>query len=202
MATTNSTYTSPAWRYYAYPSSISPIPDSQRRGIIVLCSIAIVSCTATLSLLGYLSYLFITGRNDHGTPMHKNQYMLLIFSLVLADFQLDLGFLLGVMWLDKRGILAPSAGCTAQGWLINVGDLASGFFVFAIASHTFLTVVYGCKIGLRTVYWSIVFLWVLALGLITSTLMLHPNDMFVASGSWVRLFKPPMLFRPLELSPL
>ena len=156
-----------------------------RRGMIVLCTITLVSCITTLSLLGYLSYRFFTGRNQYGTPLHKNQYILLIYSLMLADFQLDLGFLLDVMWLDRGHIVAPSAGCRAQGWLVNVGDLGSGFFVFAIACHTFLTVVYGRKIGLKTVCWSIVSLWVLAVILTVIPIAMHPRDIFVAQGSWV-----------------
>jgi hypothetical protein len=184
---TNATYTSPDWGYYKYPLSISPIPDLVRRGMIVLCAITFASCITTLSLIGYLSYRFVTGRNERGTPLHKNQYMLLIYSLVLADLQLDLGFLLDIMWLDEGQILAPSAGCMAQGWLLNVGDLASGFFVFAIACHTFSTVVYGRKIGLRTVCWSIVALWVLAAVLTIIPIAMHPGDIFVAQGNWVRL---------------
>lgn len=162
MGTTNATYASPDWKYYKYPLSISPIPNFQRRGIIILCTITLVSCITTFSLIIYLSYRFFTGRKDHGAPLHKNQYTLLIYSLVLADFQLDLGFLLDVMWLDRGQIIAPSAGCIAQGWLLNFGDLASGLFVLAIACHTFLTIVYGRKIALRSVCWSIVSLWVLA----------------------------------------
>ena len=155
-----------------------------RPGIVVLCTIALVSCLTTMSLIAYLSYFFFTGRKDH-TPLHKNQYMLLIYSLVLADFQLDLGFLLDSMWLGRSGIIAPSAGCIAQGWLLNFGDLASGFFVLAIACHTFLTVVYGRKIGLRGVCWSIMLLWALAAVLTIIPIGLHPGDIFVAQGSWV-----------------
>jgi hypothetical protein len=161
-----------------------------RRGMIVLCTVALVSCITTMSLITYLSYRFFTGRKDHGTPLHKNQYLLLIYSLVLADFQLDLGFLLDLIWLDRRQIVAPSASCIAQGWLLNFGDLASGFFVLAIACHTFLTVVYGRKIVLWGVCWSIVSLWVLAAVLTVIPIGLHPGDIFVAQGSWVRVFNP------------
>jgi hypothetical protein len=206
MATTNATYTSPDWRHYKYPLSISPIPDSMRRGMIVLCTITLVSCLTTLSLITYLSYRFFTGRKNHGNPLHKNQYMLLIYSLVLADFQLDLGFLLDVMWLNRGEIVAPSAGCVAQGWLLNFGDLASGLFVLAIACHTFLTVVYGRKILLRAVCWSIVSLWALAAVLTVIPIGLHPRDIFVAQGSWVRIVNTsafnrlPYLGLPLNFS--
>lgn len=189
METTNATYTSPDWRYYKYPSSVSPISTEQHRGIIVLCTITLVSCITTLSLAIYLSYHFYTGRKDRGTPLHKNQYMLLIHSLVLADFQLDLGFLLDVEWLHRGQILAPSAGCSAQGWLINFGDLGSGLFVLAIAFHTFLTVVYGLKILHRTICWVIVSLWLVSAVLTAIPLALHPTDIYVAQGSWVRVSK-------------
>ena len=188
MATTNATYTSPDWRYYKYPSSVSPIPDSMHRGIIILCAVTSVSCITTLSLIGYLSYCFMAGRNQYGTPLHKKQYILLIYCLVLADFQLDLGFLLDLMWLREGQIIAPSAGCIVQGWLINFGDLARGLLVLAITCRTFISVVYGSKIELRNVCWSIVSLWMIAAVLTIIPIAMHPSDIFVAHGNWVCYF--------------
>lgn len=182
--TTNATFTSPDWAYYNFPSSLSPLSESMKPGMIALCTFSALSCIATLGLLGFLAYRFIAGRNQPN-PLYNNQYMLLIFQLVLADFQCDFGFFLDVMWLHKNQILAPSAGCFLQAWLINIGDLGSGFFVFAIACHTFCNVVLGKRIGLTALLSSIIALWALTLLLTVMPIALHHKDIFVVQGNWV-----------------
>ncbi|CZR61498.1 uncharacterized protein PAC_11395 [Phialocephala subalpina] len=184
MDVTNATFTSHDWTHFKYPLSLSPIPRSMKPGIIALCVFAFISCATTLSLLGLLTYRFITSRNDHRAPLYKNQYMLLIYSLVLADFQCDLGFFLDVVWLNKDQIIAPSVPCFVQAWLINIGDLSSGFFVFAIACHTFYNVVFGRRLGLTTLCWCIVGLWILAVILTCIPIILHPKNIFVTQGNW------------------
>ncbi|KAF8861302.1 hypothetical protein BDZ45DRAFT_559352, partial [Acephala macrosclerotiorum] len=164
--------------------SLSPIPRSMKPGIIALCVFALISCVTTLSLLGLLTYRFLISRNDDRAPLYKNQYMLLIYSLVLADFQCDLGFFLDVIWLHKDQVIAPSVPCFLQAWLVNIGDLSSGFFVFAIACHTFYNVVFGRRLGLTTLWWCIVGLWVLAVVLTCVPIILHPKNIFVTQGNW------------------
>lgn len=181
----NATFTCDGWPHFKYPLSLSPIPRSMKSGIIALCVFALLSCIATLCLLGLLTYRFITSRNDRRAPLYKNQYMLLIYSLVLADFQCDLGFFLDVIWLHRDQIIAPSAPCFIQAWLINIGDLSSGFFVFAIACHTFYNVVFGKRLGLTKLCWCIVGLWLLAVILTCIPIILHPKNIFVTQGSWV-----------------
>ncbi|KAH8593401.1 G protein-coupled glucose receptor regulating Gpa2-domain-containing protein [Bisporella sp. PMI_857] len=184
MEITNATFTSPGWSYYKFPFSLSPIPGSMKNGIIALCTFALLSCIATLSLLGYLTYRFITERNGRRSPLHKNQYMLLIYSLLLADLQCDLGFFLDVQWLYHNQILAPSAGCYVQAWLINFGDLGSACFVFAIACHTFINVVFGYRTSLRSVCIAIVTLWILAAVISLVPVAMHPKDIFTTVGNW------------------
>jgi hypothetical protein len=183
---TNATFTSQDWAYFKYPMSLSPLPQFMKPGIIALCAFSLLSCIATLGLLGFLAYRFIAGRNDRQAPLYKNQYMLLIFSLVLADFQCDLGFFLDVIWLHRKQIVAPSVSCFIQGWLVNIGDLGSGFFVFAIACHTFYNVVCGRKLQLATLRLCIIGLWILAIVLTIVPIALHPKDIFVTQGNWVR----------------
>lgn len=185
MDVTNATFTSHDWTHFKYPLSLSPIPRSMKPGIIALCVFAFISCATTLSLLSLLTYRFITSRNDHRAPLYKNQYILLIYSLVLADFQCDLGFFLDVVWLHKDQIIAPSVPCFVQAWLINIGDLSSGFFVFAIACHTFYNIVFGRRLGLTTLCWCIVGLWILAVILTCIPIILHPKNIFVTQGNWV-----------------
>jgi len=185
LGITNATYTSPGWTHYKYPLSLSPVPSALKPGMIALCVFTFFSCITALSLLGFLSWRFWTTRNDRTrAPLYKNQYMLLIFNLVLADFQLDLGFFFDAAWLGRDEVIAPSPSCFAQGYLVNVGDLASGFFIFAIACHTFTNVLWGRRIGLVPLGCCIVGLWILALILTCIPIILHPSDIFVVQGNW------------------
>ncbi|RDL40858.1 uncharacterized protein BP5553_00837 [Venustampulla echinocandica] len=184
MAITNATYTSPDWKYAKYPLSVSPIPDDMRQGMIALSVISLVSCLSTFGLLVFLTYRLWTSRKGYDAPMYKNQYIILIYSLVLSDFQLGLGFFLEVAWIKNNAIISPSSTCWAQGWLVNIGDLGSGFFVLAIGVHTFMSVVLGKRLDLRTVVWASVALWLFAFLLTTIPPVLHPSDMFTASGNW------------------
>ncbi len=59
-------------------------------------------------------------------------------------------------------ILAPSSPCFAQAWLLHSGDVSSGFFVLAIACHTFYTAVYGKRIGNKTFAGVVIATWALA----------------------------------------
>lgn len=200
MTITNETYTSPDWTYSEYPLSVSPIPDDMRQGMIALSVVSLVSCISTLALLGFLTYRLLTTRKGYEVPLYKNQYIILIYSLVLADFQLDLGFFLDVAWIEQHAIISPSSTCWAQGWLVNIGDLGSGFFVLAIAVHTFTSVVLGRKLALRTVTWASAVLWLLAFLLTTIPPVLHPLDMFTASGNWVSLCPLPAFFAASSLT--
>ena len=75
-----------------------------------------------------------------------NQYLLLIFNLVLADFQQSIAFLISFHWIAQNSILAPTAACFIQGWLVQVGDVSSGIWVLAIAIHTWYSVARGRKV--------------------------------------------------------
>jgi len=43
------------------------------------------------------------------------------------------------------GEAVPGAGCNAQGFFINIGDISSAWWTFIIAMHTFLVLVGGRK---------------------------------------------------------
>jgi hypothetical protein len=84
------------------------------------------------------------------TFLGYNQYVLLVLNLLIADLQQSSAFLISWNWIRVDAILAPSAPCFAQAWLLHSGDVSSGFFVLAIAVHTFITAVYGKRIGHKT----------------------------------------------------
>lgn len=79
-------------------------------------------------------------------------------------------------------MLAPSTACVAQGFLLNVGDLTSGFFIMAIAVHTFYTAVKGRRLEHNTFIYSILGIW--GFGLLLS--IVGPIA-YVRAEAWVEV---------------
>ena len=109
-----------------------------------------LSVGASLTLVSFIVYRLITWKLHYRTFIGYNQYVLLVLNLLIADLQQSSAFLISWNWIRVDAILAPSAPCFAQAWLLHSGDVSSGFFVLAIALHTFITAVYGKRIGHKT----------------------------------------------------
>ncbi|KAK3323656.1 G protein-coupled glucose receptor regulating Gpa2-domain-containing protein [Cercophora scortea] len=113
------------------------------------------------------------GRIATRKPVYPNQFLVLIYNLMLADLHQAAAFLLNAVWIRTDSIKVKTPTCFAQGWLISTGDLASSWFIAAIAIHTYLTVVRHYKPPQWALYSVIVFLWFLdylfaALGPVTT----------------------------------
>jgi hypothetical protein len=185
MSITNATYTSPDWTGFKYPSSLAPLPDSMYRGLIVLCGFSLLSAITCLAVLSYITYLFVMGGSGYRAAVRKNQYVILIYSVLIADLQVAIGFLLSAKWLHEDQMYAPSSACLAQAWLTRGGDIASGLSVLAIAAHTFLAVVFGHRLEYYAFCSIVVGLWVLYVVLAAVPIIIHPVDIFVVGGNWV-----------------
>ena len=185
MPITNATYTSPDWTGYAYPASLAPLPDWMIRGLSTLTAFSLLSAITTAALLSYITYLFITGGAGYRIAARTNQYVILIYCLLIADFQLALGFLISFKWIQENQIYAPSSACIAQAWLTNLGDLASGLFILAIAVHTFMGVVFRRRLESFTFCAGVIGVWIVSVIITAVPIMLHASDIFVVGGSWV-----------------
>lgn len=84
-------------------------------------------------------------------------------NLLIADCLQAVSFLVSFHWIRINAMLAPSSACFAQGFLLNLGDLSSAFFVILVALHTFYTAVKGRRIGHNGFLSSVVVAWGLAL---------------------------------------
>ncbi|CAD0110473.1 unnamed protein product [Aureobasidium uvarum] len=93
-------------------------------------------------------------------------------------------FLFSFHWIKRDGIFAPSSACFAQGFLLNIGDLTSGFFVMAIAFHTFYTAVKGRRIGHVGFIASVICVWTFALLLSIIGPIEYRGRYFVRAGAW------------------
>lgn len=117
----------------------------------------------------------------------RNQCIVLIYQLIFADLLQALGFLISFHWSAQRAIIGPDPVCFAQGWLIQLGDVASGFFVLAIALHTFSQVTLSRSLQHRYFMAVVVGLWVFSLVLTSLAPILGGRYVFTRAGSWVRL---------------
>jgi hypothetical protein len=151
--------------FLPYPASLDPLPPSLRRGLFAIGTLGLLSICSTALLLCFLTYrLFITQFLNPSTrhaakALRQNQSIVLIYNLLLADFQQAVAFVLNYHWAHRNAILAPSVSCSAQGWFITIGDLSSGLFSLLIAAQTFATIVFRYQPSRRLFISGIVLTW-------------------------------------------
>lgn len=167
--------------HYLHTEKVEDISGPVAMGTVGLCSFL-----ASLSLLCFLTYRFIFWQRYYKRPLAENQYVLLIYNLLLADLQQATAFMVAYHWAAQRKVTHPSAACVIQGWFIQTADPGSGLWVLAIAVHTCAVVITGRQLQYRTFVCCIIGLWafILLLGLIP--VGLYTSETFVISESgWV-----------------
>lgn len=147
----------------------------------------LVSSISTLSLLIFITYRMIYWRRYYDEPIATNQIFVLIYNLLLADFQQALSFLISFYWISQNKLVGPSKACFAQGWLIQIGDMSSGLWVLAIAVHTFISLVGQKVVPMRTFVIAVISLWMFCLILTAIGPIMVRKDFFVPAGAWVSL---------------
>ncbi|RAH40214.1 protein gprD [Aspergillus brunneoviolaceus CBS 621.78] len=145
-------------------------------GVVALCSFV-----ASFGLLSFLTYRFIFWRQYYKRPLAQNQYVVLIYNLLLVDLQQATAFLLCLHWVSKGYVYYPSAPCVLQGWWIQTGDPGSGLFVLAIAMHTGAVVLRGRQLPFPIFVASVVGLWIFIIILGLIPVGLFGSETFVIS---------------------
>ncbi|KAJ5729233.1 Glucose receptor Git3 N-terminal [Penicillium malachiteum] len=163
---------------------IDPLPDVQRRGLIAVTVMAFLSFIATGTLLAFITFRLIFWRGSYTRYIGYNQYIILIYNLVLADFQQSLAFLICLQWIVTNKIKSGTAGCFLQGLWLQIGDPGSGLFVLAIAIHTFLLVVWGRKMSYKVFVGFVCGVWVFIAIIVIAPLARYGADVFVPAGAW------------------
>ncbi|RDW93986.1 protein gprC [Aspergillus mulundensis] len=164
--------------------SIDPLPADHRRGLVAVFIMAILSTIATLMLISFITWRLVFWRGSYQRYIGYNQYVVLIYNLVIADIQQSLAFLICAKWYAENKIEANTAACFLQGFWLQVGDPASGIFVLAIAFHTFYVVALGKKLSYRAFVTIVIGIWVLVAVLVIIPLGSHGKDVFVPAGAW------------------
>lgn len=168
---------------------VDPMPTLQKHGLTAVVVVAALSVIATTSLFAFLSYRFIFWRAKYSRYIGYNQYVVLIYNLILADLMQSIAFILSVEHVRREKITASSAACFAQGLLLQIGDPASGIFVFAISLHTFLLVTMRHKLGYRAFVTCVIGVWCLIALLVLVPTGLYGRYAYVPSGAWVSLIQ-------------
>lgn len=163
---------------------IDPLPVAQRRGLIAVSVMAFLSLIATASLLSFITWRLVFWRSNYQRYIGYNQYIILIYNLVLADFQQSLAFLICLKWIIQDKIKAGTAACFLQGLWLQIGDPGSGLFVLAIAFHTFLLVVWGRKMPYKVFVAFVCSVWAFVVIIVVIPLAVHGADVYIPSGAW------------------
>jgi hypothetical protein len=182
MNATNSTLQT---QHYA-KTSLDPLPNVVRRGMIAMGTVGLLSTASTLSLLLFITYRMVYWRRYYDQPMIKNQILVLIYNLLLADFQQSLAFIISFYWASQNRMVGPHPACSAQGWFIQIGDVSSGLFVLSIGIHTFISIVWRKIISTRAFMAWVIGMWISCIT-ISSTGLLKVREGFVPTAAWVSL---------------
>jgi hypothetical protein len=173
-------------RYFAFPNSMDPMTPTFKTGLIPVALFAMMSLISVSALIGFITWRLISWRKHYKEYVGYNQYVILIYMLLLADLQQAVAFSISFHWLRLGKILAPTPACFIQAWFLHIGDVASGFFVLAIAIHTWMGVVRGYRMPYRWFVTTILLIWLVALTLTFLGPAMYGNKFFARAGGWVR----------------
>jgi hypothetical protein len=168
-------------------STLDPLPPVLRRGLTAVSILGFLSFVSSSTLFFYLTHKFIKWRVRGQVGKGYNQFLLLIYNLVIADIQQSLAFLLTVRWLAENKIDVQTSTCWAEGWFVSTGDLASGIWIFAIALHTFFAVIKGKRLPYLIFLAAIAGLWLFIYALAIAGVASHRKNFYVRAGAWVCL---------------
>ncbi|KAL1968676.1 hypothetical protein VTN77DRAFT_1502 [Rasamsonia byssochlamydoides] len=164
--------------------NIDPLPDYHRKGLIAISVMASLSAVATFAMLTFTTYRMLFWRGSAKLYPGHNQYVILIYNLLIADFVQALSFLLNIYWIVHNKIHSPSVVCFLQGLWVQIGDPGSGIFALAIAMHTFMQVNLGRKMEFKWFVVAIVSIWGFIALLAIIPIASHGGDPFAPTGAW------------------
>ncbi|KAF1831850.1 hypothetical protein BDW02DRAFT_36780 [Decorospora gaudefroyi] len=171
-------------RYFPAPDSLDPLTPTFRAGLIALGVFAMISLISVSLLLGFITHRLISWRKHYRQYVGYNQYVILIYNLLIADLQQSIAFSISFHWLRIDKIVAPTGACFIQAWFLQIGDVASGFFVLAIAVHTWMGVVKGYKLPYMWFVAAILGIWFFALVLTVLGPAMYQEKYFARAASW------------------
>ncbi|OAP54410.1 hypothetical protein AYL99_11511 [Fonsecaea erecta] len=164
-------------------TTLDPLPPVLRHGLVAVAFFGLLSLISSVALFTFLTYRLCVWYHRGQLKDGANQFLLLIYNLVLADVQQAMAFALTSVYLTQNKIQVGTTTCWANGWFVSTGDLASGVFIFAIALHTYYAVVTGRRVGNRVFYGGIVCLWVFVYLMAVIGVGIN-SKIYVRAGAW------------------
>lgn len=168
----------------AESKTLSPLPDVLSHGLVAVSTFGLLSFFCSSSLFCFLTFRIIKWRRTSGIKTPINQFLFLIYNLLLADIQQAIAFTLNISALRNNAIEVGTTTCFAQGWFVSTGDLASSVFICAIACHTFLGVVKDYRLPTTTFYCIIATLWAFVYFMAALGPIMHHRDFYVRASAW------------------
>lgn len=119
-----------------------------------------------------------------------NQFVVLIYNLLLADMHQSIAFFLNAVWVGKDAIHVRSRTCWMQGYFVSTGDLSASLFIGAIAVHTYGTIVRGYKPPQWVIVSTCVGIWLfnylmVAIGVLGTNNGQATGGFYVRAAAWV-----------------
>lgn len=163
-------------------TTLPELPDALYRGLIAVSILAFLSLVSTTALFFYLGLRLFTWKQRR--QVQANQFVVLIFNLILADIQQSVAFVINSEWVRQNSIVVGGSACWVQGWFISTGDLSSGLFTFAIAVHSLADIVYDYRVSQRVFKLSLILLWTFNYACAGIGIAMHSSDFYVRAGAW------------------
>ena len=170
--------------YFPAPYSLHPLPRGLRHGLISVGLLATLSVGCSLTLICFIMWRLVRWKLHYRTFLGYNQYVILVLNLLLADLQQSTAFLITFHWVRANHIVAPSAPCFAQAWLLHSGNMGSGFFVLGVALHTYYTAVVGRRLGIRAFTAIILGIWLFSYFLTAVGVFMYGDKYFASTRGW------------------
>ncbi|KAI0172244.1 G protein-coupled glucose receptor regulating Gpa2-domain-containing protein [Hypoxylon sp. FL1284] len=170
--------------YYEAPNSLLSMDSSTYSGLLAIGALASISIAFTSALLGFITWRMINWKSHYTANISRNQSVLLIYQLLLADLLQSVGFLISFHWAAERDIIGPKDICFTQAWFIQLGDIASALFVLAIAFHTTYQVVRSKVFSHKHFVCSVIGVWGFALFLTSLVPIIGGRYVFLRAGVW------------------
>jgi hypothetical protein len=117
-------------------------------GIAAILSTSTISNIAVFVMIWWI----ITQKHSRHTVVTR-----LVLNLILSDFIQSVGFMMSYNWLRIHAI-KEGTYCDIQGFLINLGDVASGFWALVICLHTYMLVVHSYEYP-HLVFLAMIIIW-------------------------------------------
>lgn len=165
-------------------TTLDPLPSVLRHGLVAVAFFGVLSLSASLGLFMCMTYRMCVWYKRGQLKDGANQFLLLIYNLVLADTQQAMAFALTSVYLTNDKIEVGTTTCWANGWFVSTGDLASGVFILAIALHTFYAVARGRQVSNKVFVAGVASLWIFVYAMAIVGVGLHPG-IYTRAGAWV-----------------